>query len=168
MGDASVIAAVADTGPLIHLSEIGALSLLRLFNTMYVPGAVWREATASDRILHSALNTLPNLHHQELSLESVVRFIHTHALTHLHAGEQESLYVCMHSNVNLIVTDDLAVRKAAKSLNLTPVGSLGVIARAFKLQMITRSQAEHHILDLQNVSSLFVTHAIVELALESL
>ena len=33
--------AVADAGPLIHLSEIGCLSLLRIFDRLSIPDAVW-------------------------------------------------------------------------------------------------------------------------------
>ena len=32
---------VTDAGPLIHLNEIGCLSLLRIFETVHVPDAVW-------------------------------------------------------------------------------------------------------------------------------
>jgi predicted nucleic acid-binding protein len=168
VGDTSVTSAVVDAGPLIHLNEIGALALLRLFTDVYIPGAVWQEATVSGQVLPADLEALPNLHRCDLSSESVVRFSHAYALTHLHTGERESLYVCINDNVDLIVTDDLAVRKAAKLLDITPIGSLGIIVKAFKLQMITLSQAERYILNLQDVSSLFVTRAIVELALESL
>ena len=168
MGDTGVASTVVDAGPLIHLGEIGALSLLRLFSAIYIPGAVWQEAVASGRVVSADLEILPNLHRCELLPESVARFSHAYSLTHLHTGERESLYVCVQDNIHLILTDDLAVRKAAKLLELTPVGSLGVIIKAYKLHMLTLSQAEQYILDLQDVSSLFVTRAIVELALESL
>lgn len=38
------IAAVADTGPLIHLAEVGCLPLLSIFEMLNVPEGVWREA----------------------------------------------------------------------------------------------------------------------------
>ncbi|MGC9393672.1 MAG: hypothetical protein ACP5J4_02320 [Anaerolineae bacterium] len=168
MGDTGIASAVVDAGPLIHLDEIGAFSLLRLFTAIYIPGAVWQEAVASGRVVSADLEILPNLHRCELLPESVMQFSHAYALTHLHTGERESLYVCIQDNIHLVLTDDLAVRKAAKRLDITPVGSLGIIVKAHKLQIITLSQAEQYILDLQDVSSLFVTRAIVELALESL
>jgi predicted nucleic acid-binding protein len=168
VGDTGITSAVVDAGPLIHLGEIGALSLLRLFPAIYIPGAVWQEAVASGRVVSADLEILPNLHRCELLPESVTRFSRAYSLMHLHTGERESLYVCIQDNIHLLLTDDLAVRKAAKLLELTPVGSLGVIVRAYKMLMLTLSQAERYILDLQDVSSLFVTRAIVELALESL
>jgi predicted nucleic acid-binding protein len=66
------------------------------------------------------------------------------------------------------LTDDLAVREAAKRLGLAPVGSLGVVIRAHRLGRISLADAERHIADLYDVSSLFVTRAIVELAIEHL
>ncbi len=70
--------------------------------------------------------------------------------------------------VPILLTDDLAVRDAAKRLGLTPVGSLGVIVRAYRLGHIILTQAEHRIAALYDASSLFVTRAIVELAIEQL
>jgi hypothetical protein len=41
------VEAVADAGPLIHLHEVGQISLLNLFVAVHVPAIVWREATES-------------------------------------------------------------------------------------------------------------------------
>ena len=67
-----------------------------------------------------------------------------------------------------MLTDDLAVREQAKRLSLTPVGSLGIVVRAYCLGHISLAEAERHITDLYDVSSLFVTRAVVELAVEQL
>jgi predicted nucleic acid-binding protein len=60
------------------------------------------------------------------------------------------------------------VRDAAKDLGLTPIGSLGVVVRAYREGRISLADTERHISDLYTVSSLFVTRAIVELAIEQL
>lgn len=86
----------------------------------------------------------------------------------MHFGERECLYLCGQLNVLLILTDDLAVREAAKKLNLTAVGSLGIVAKAYALGRISLSEAESHIRQLHEVSTLFVTKAIVEMAMEQL
>nr|QEO74118.1 hypothetical protein [uncultured bacterium] len=70
--------------------------------------------------------------------------------------------------VPVLLTDDLAVRRAAKELGLTPVGSLGIIARAHIMGRITREAAERHLRELYSISSLFVTQTIVDLAIERL
>lgn len=144
------------------------MSLLRLFTNLYIPNTVWQEATSSGRVSPAELQALPNIRRCDLSPEGVTQFARGNSLTHLHAGECESLYVCIEDKVSLLLTDDLAVRDAAKSLGLTPVGSLGVIVSAYRVRMITIPVAEQYIFDLQDISSLFVTRAIVELALESI
>ena len=70
--------------------------------------------------------------------------------------------------MSTLLTDDLAVREAAKSLNLTPVGSLGIVVRAYHLGNISLAEAEYCLNALYDVSSLFVTRAIVGLAIEQL
>ncbi|HAZ31440.1 MAG TPA: hypothetical protein DCY61_01865 [Dehalococcoidia bacterium] len=68
----------------------------------------------------------------------------------------------------ILLTDDLAVRAAAKRLSLIPVGSLGIVVRAYRAGHISLSEAERRIAELYDVSSLFATRAIVELAVERL
>jgi len=66
------------------------------------------------------------------------------------------------------LTDDLAALDAAKRLGITPVGSLGVIVRAYRDGRISLEEAERCILALDSISTLFVTKAIVELAIGEL
>jgi predicted nucleic acid-binding protein len=89
-------------------------------------------------------------------------------LEHLHDGERECFYLCQQTGVTTLLTDDLSVREAAKRLSLTPVGSLGVVVKAYHLGRISLTDAKRHLADLYDVSSLFVTRAIVELAIERL
>ena len=83
----------------------------------------------------------------------------------MHLGEQESLYICWEEAIGLLLTDDLAVRTAATELDIRPVGSLGVIVRAYRIEALTLGEAKQTIRRLQDVSSLFVTNAIVEQAI---
>ncbi len=50
MGPGRVKAAVADAGPLIHLTEIGCLALLHIFETLHIPAAVWSETVERGRL----------------------------------------------------------------------------------------------------------------------
>jgi len=49
MGFGAVNVAVVDAGPLIHLTEIGCLSLLRIFDILHIPDAVWSETVGQGR-----------------------------------------------------------------------------------------------------------------------
>jgi predicted nucleic acid-binding protein len=160
------LAAVADAGPLIHLSEIGGLDLLGQFEPLYVPEAVWEE---SCRHAGENLKALQgNFLLQAISEEREKSFSRTHSLKGLQRGERAALYLCSSLGIEIVLTDDLAARRAAERLGIRAVGSLGIVARGFRLGMVTFAQAETLLWGLYRVSSLFVTAAIVELALDEL
>jgi len=164
----SRINVVADAGPLLHLAEIGGLSLLNQFAQLHIPEAVEREVQRQGLIFWPDISGRPDLQRHTLSQADILRFIKTNHLEELHAGERECLYLCQHIGVLVLLTDDLAGRDAAKALHLTPVGSLGVVVRAYRMGRISLSEAEHDLTKLYDVSSLFVTRTIVDLAMEQL
>lgn len=163
MGSRRLIA-VADTGPLIHLAEIESLLLLSIFDELHVPEAVRDEAKKPATVQEF----LKSCQIHSLSVSRVTSFIHDQRLQSLQKGECESLCLCEELSIDLILTDDLAVRKIAQKLGLTPIGSLGVIVKAQKLGRISLAEAENLLIRLQDVSSLYVTRAIVEMAIERL
>jgi len=168
VGAGELSVAVADAGPLIHLTEIGCLRLLRIFDILNIPDEVWSETVEQGRVSQSDLVGLGGIQRHTLSDPEVVQFVHRNGLKDLQKGECECLCLCEQVDVSVLLTDDLAVREAAKRLNLTPVGSLGIVVRAYRLGRISLIDAERHIASLYDVSSLFVTRAIVELASEQL
>ena len=162
------ISAVSDAGPLIHLAEVDCLPLLSIFESLHIPDAVWSETVEPGRTPLADVLRLDNVQRHTLSQAEVARFIEENSLGELHVGERECLYLCQQIGVPILLTDDLAVRETVKGLNLIPVGSLGIAVRAYRMGHISLAEAEHHIIELYDVSSLFVTRAIVELAIEQL
>ena len=160
--------ATADAGPLIHLAEIGCLRFLNCFDALHVPDAVWFETVEQGRIPQTELSNLKNIQRCSLLKPDVEQFVKEKNLSELHAGEQESLHVCVSKRIFMLLTDDMAVRDAAKRLYIVPVGSLGIVVSAYKRGEITLEEAERYIGNLYDVSSLFVTRAIAELAIEQL
>jgi len=162
------MAAVADAGPLIHLTEIGCLPVMRIFDILHVGEAVWSETVIKGRVPEADVLGLGVLRRHSLSQAEVTRFTRKQRFEELQDGERECFYLCQELSVSTLLTDDLAVREASKRLNLTPVGLLGIVARAYRAGHISLGNAERYIADLYDVSSLFVTRAIVELAIEHL
>jgi predicted nucleic acid-binding protein len=158
------LTAVADAGPLIHLAEIDSLSLLGIFAELHIPEGVWYELARPPTI--RAELTFAKRHAFER--EEVARFTADQGLGKLQAGERESLLLCTRLAVPVLLTDDLAVRHAAKALGLTPVGSLGIVARAHRMGRLSGDTAERLLRQLATVSSLYVTPTIVDLAIERL
>ncbi len=165
MGHGGVESAVADAGPLIHLHEVGHTDLLSLFDVLYIPDAVWAESVGKSRVSPSSLD---NVQRHTISNIDIEHFVQTHSLSNLHAGERESLFLCQNLDIPLVLTDDLAVRDAAKRLQIRPVGSLGIVVRGYREGHLTRPEAEQTLMALHEKSSLFVTQIIVEIAIGQL
>jgi len=160
--------AVADSGPLIHLTEIHCIHLLHVFNKLYIPNAVWVETVGQNRISQYDLSDATNIQRHSLPRSEVAQFVKETSITELHTGERECLFLCRQEGISTILTDDMAVRDAAKHMDLIPVGSLGIVVKGYTIRIISLEEAVQYINDLYNVSSLFVTHAIVDLAIEQL
>jgi predicted nucleic acid-binding protein len=160
--------AIADAGPLIHLSEIGSLVSLLVFDALHIPDAVWVETVGSGRVAEAALLDLGIVHQHNLLPGQVSAFVDQNGLQALQAGEVECLTLCRHIGIPLLLTDDLAVRDAAQRLGIRPVGSLGVVVRAYRLGQLSLTDAEQLIESLYTISTLFVTRAIVDLAIAQL
>lgn len=159
---------VADAGPLIHLAEINRLPLFQIFDKVHIPNAVWQETVGANRLTKSRLEQSMPLKQHIIPLSNVQEYANLAALGHLHAGEKEALFLCATTKTPTILTDDLAVRTSAKKLGFQPVGSLGIIVRAYHYEQIRLAQAVTSLEALYTTSSLFVTRAIVDLAIEQL
>jgi len=168
VGHGKLRPAVLDSGPLIHLAEIGCLRLLRIFESLCIPQAVWLETFGQNRISQNDLGAELNIQHYSVPRSELVNFIAKGNLTELHGGEQECLFLCQQREISVLLTDDMAVRDAARRLKLVPVGSLGIVVAAYEHELISRQHAERCIADLYDVSSLFVTRDLVDLAIENL
>ncbi len=162
------LVAVTDAGPLIHLTEIDCLHILSIFANLHIPDAVWAETVEYGRTPGEDLLKLSKIERHSIPQSDVTGFVERNDLKDLHSGECECLYLSKQIDVPILLTDDLAVREAAKRLKLVPVGSLGIVARAYHLGKISIADAQHHILNLYEVSSLFVTRVIVEMAIDQL
>ncbi|NOZ61243.1 MAG: hypothetical protein GXO74_06140 [Calditrichaeota bacterium] len=159
---------VSDTGPLLHLSEIGCAQLLLQFKKIYTPESVCDEYEKHKRTSDADVLNFKNVKHISVKESKLKDFIRQYNLGELHLGETECLYLCQNLSVDVILTDDLAVRDIASNMGITPVGSLGVIIKSYREKTISLPQAEKLIFDLYETSSLFVTRTIVELVIEEL
>lgn len=120
---------IADAGPLIHLDELDVLDVLSDFDAVIVPNAVWLE------VQHHRPQALTNnkirlVRKPPTTVIDQVKAIAT--LYTLHHGEREALSECISNNIMFLITDDTAARLAAKNLNITAHGTIGLIIRAVR------------------------------------
>ena len=145
---------VLDAGPIIHLDEIGCLSLLSDFDESFVPESVWKEIE----------------HHRPSAFqETEVSFIKTNIgientgqvnilsnAFNLDSGEKEALSLCIQHPDSILLTDDTAARLAAKSLNIRSYGTIGVLLRAIRRNQLKPIEVIRYLEQIPSASTLFI------------
>jgi predicted nucleic acid-binding protein len=127
---------VADAGPLIHLDELNALDVLSDYAAVFVPNAVWLEVLhhRPQALQRENVNLIRQLRPTPSAKINAMAAIYT-----LHNGEREALMLCLDHSVGMLLTDDTAARLAAKSLNISSHGTLGLLLRAVRQNLRTSS-----------------------------
>lgn len=153
-----MIVAVSDTGPLIHLAEIESLDLLSVIDELLVPETVYEELQQGG--LPGGLS--------EVTYERVeANEERSETETELDPGETAALSVATEEDA-VLLTDDLAARRAGKDAGIDVHGSIGVIALAFGREMVDHADAVARMRALQHETSLFITDAVVDRGIEQL
>ncbi len=152
--------AVTNAGPIIHLFEISQLGLLHVFEQVFVPQKIVEET--SNIVLPVKNYKVVTLHEEDIAetRELLKEF-------KLHPGEMHSLHLAKRLNV-LFLTDDLEARNASIFLNIEVHGTAGIIVLGYQRGLLSKEQAKEAIQQLYFNSSLFLTHFIVEEALQLL
>lgn len=145
------IVAVTDTGPLIHLAEVDALTLLETVDELLVPETVYEELTAGG---------LPTGYE---SIETTRVTADTDSIEgyQLDPGETAALAIAI-AHEAILLTDDLAARDTATSVGVEVHGSIGIIARGYAKNRLDHQEAAELMRALQHETSLFLTDAVVE------
>ena len=150
------IVAVSDTGPLIHLAEIGSLDLLSVCEQLYIPRTVAEELQRGGVPDELA----------ELSYELVEADEHQQT-DRLDPGERAAIAVA-HDRDAVLLTDDLAARELASEMELEVHGSIGIIAVGYARGRLDKPEAASRMRALQSETTLFVTDAVVERGIQLL
>lgn len=167
MGDRDIGKAVSNAGPLIHLAEINCFELLKVFSKVYVPKTVYGEVCIEGKPGERELKNAEDIEVLEPT-EGEVKKTEEALSIDLDVGELDALALSNQLGVGVFLTDDLDAREAGKKLGFSVHGSAGVIARAYRKNLIDLADAKKALEDLYNVSKLFITNAIVEKAIEQL
>lgn len=152
--------AIADTGPLIHLDEVGMADALHIFRRIVVPYAVVDELRLQPRGPGGRLLRKPHVHPTRPSPDehAAAQALPFRRLT---AADREALTMA-HARDRPLLTDDLDLRAAAKALEVQPLGTVGLIVLAALTDIVPKDDARRGLDDLLASSSLFVTKALTE------
>jgi predicted nucleic acid-binding protein len=129
---------VSNTGPLLHLTEAHALSLLRFTGELHIPAMVAIE-------LKRQLTTWQTP--EWIIVDNVTGMFGKQAIAWqqaglLEPGEAEAISLVNQIQADWFLTDDAAARLLAQSLNLEVHGSLGIILWAAAVGHLSQSEAE--------------------------
>lgn len=147
-GDCMDKEGVSNSGPLIHLAQIGRFKLLSMFSKIYIPRKVYEEVSIPDKPGEAELRSAENIEVLGV-LESEVESIKARICVKLDEGELQALCLC-------------------EKLGFEVHGSVGIIARAYRECLVDLRETENALKALYGVSSLFVAKEIIEMALKEL
>lgn len=148
-------AGVFDTGPLLHLHEIDAFLVLALIKRKCTTPEVEQELFKY-RVLPPK-----GLHILSLSLKhkNTAKFLCEQYTLNL--GEATAIALAQQENIRLFFTDDLEAREAGIRFHLEVHGTLGILLRAYRENIISKEQALSFVKELGTSSSLFLTSDLI-------
>jgi len=122
---------VSDSGPLIHLSRISRIEILKdFFNEIYIPSSVYHELTLTEEVLPGCI---------EIETFQWIKKKEIHDITakallmeYLDEGESEAILLAKELDADLLLIDDLAGRRTAITQNISVMGTLGILDRAYE------------------------------------
>jgi predicted nucleic acid-binding protein len=125
----SNLTVVSNSGPLISLSAIGQLDLLRqLFQVVIIPEAVYREVV----LLGQGRPGEAEVCHANWITRTYVRSVRIPnlLLDKLDAGESESIVLAFDLNADYVILDERLARRKASLLGIPVIGTLGILLMA--------------------------------------
>lgn len=149
---------VTDTGPLVHLGEIGARDLLPSLGEIRIPESVAGEIATLDKGWPSARPRWVHVAPLDEAHEAESRAWEDAGL--LDRGEADAIALARQLDAKWFLTDDASARLMAEALGIEAHGSLGVVLWAAAERTLTRDEAEDKLTRLAH-SSLWVSQRVL-------
>lgn len=155
---------VCDAGPIIHLDEMDCLFLISDFARVLIPDAVWNEVKHHrpqalkhcKEIMEKVAPTQPLTPNMKASIQ----------LFSLHAGEIQALNIAQEYQADLLLTDDTAARLAAKSMQISVHGTLGILLRSIRRKQQTPEEVLAILHSLPDKSTLHLRASLLQEVIE--
>jgi predicted nucleic acid-binding protein len=147
---------VCDTGPLTHLWQIGLWPAFAVFDKIHLPVQVVDEVQP-----HVDLDQLQNFTRLQIHTVSPTQVGTVRRAqpqdTHLQITDLAVLALAQTLTHDLVLTDDLDLRRALEGQHLRPMGSIGVLVSAYKTSLIEWDQLDQAIEKLFTQSTLYLS-----------
>jgi len=156
----SKTAVVCDAGPIIHLDEIGCLSLLNDFENVLVPHSVSEEVLKHRQIIFEELDepwvVLSPIFPLEESMKSMCKMFS------LDVGEVEALSILNKEPESIFLTDDSAARLVATQHGFKVHGTIGVLIRAIRRGLMKPAEVIDVLNGFPLSSTLYIRASLLE------
>lgn len=149
---------VSDSGPLTHLWQVGQWRAFSTFTAMHIA-----EQVAQEVRLHVSLDESEQHIGYAISVRDVLQAEIVSCRAELPSGlvlqdaDVATIALAQQITPDLVLTDDLALRQAVEAKAMTPMGSVGVIVRAFKSGVLDTQALERAIDGLFVHSTLYLS-----------
>jgi predicted nucleic acid-binding protein len=162
----TLVAAVADAGPLIHLDELGVLGFLCGFAEVLVPAIVIAEVTRHRPAWRASA---PRCVREADATPQSLRSIQEEGLaTGLDPGEVAALALWRERPDSILLCDDLAARRVADRMGCEVAGTVGLVLWAARTNLVSRAEAGALLRSVPHATSLHIRADILVRALADL
>ena len=119
---------VSDSGPLISLMKAGLLHITEgLYGTVSIPEAVYAELTGNDRYIEEAARIRSSAFIVIVPVKDRNKVMALQRTSGLDLGESEAIVCAEEVGADILLIEENAGRKEAKSRGLHVRGSIGLI-----------------------------------------
>ena len=152
--------AVADTGPILHLTKIGQESLFSIFGKIFISEQIKAELEEYNIFGNISVIMDNNLvveivNRQEIDEEKKIlsRF-------KIHQSDLSVAVLARRILPEIVLIDELELRKGLETQGYTVIGSLGILFRAFKHGRLTKSELRISIDQLFNDDTIYLSKSL--------
>lgn len=154
--------AVVNTTPLIALSHVGRLDILKnLYGGIIIPEAVYRELSVKPesvckKAVDSSLDWIQVAKIKNQMAKSMYK-------TQLHDGEVEVMILAKEIAADVVIIDDANAKKHAKYLKLPVTGTLGVLIKAKQEGYVDKLKP---ILSQMEQNGIYISQSVIDMCLK--
>lgn len=136
---------VSDTTPIISLSKIKRLDLLRqLFGEVRIPASVYDELTSNPNYSDES-EMVENAGFLVVNVNDGKAVELLRRATGLDLGESEAIIYSDDCKANLLLMDEVKGRKVAKQMGLTVMGTIGILMAAYNEKIVSKEEIQQYI-----------------------
>lgn len=153
---------VVNTTPLIALSHVGQLDLLKyMYGEIIIPEAVYRELSVkTESVCKKAVDSSLDWIRVDKIQNQLAKSMYK---TQLHDGEVEVMILSKEIDADVVIIDDANAKKHAKYLDLPVTGTLGILIKAKQKGYIEKLKP---ILDQMVQNGIYISQRLIRMCLE--